>query len=204
MNKFAIACKNPDEVKKWLNAILGVDEWHEDLVVAEGQVHPHQRPLDKHKNKAELNFNYQLGQFEFELIHYKAGRNWLQDINTQEDNFLSHLGFHIDDPKRFEAVYKELKEHFNIAQEVVTESHTNEAIKDERRYRYVIFNSRNMLGFDLKIIQRLGLAGEPFVKSIQQQLDDLEKEMIALEKQQDELELKMVVLEKQMEESICV
>ena len=112
IEQIAIACKDPDEAKKWLEKIFGANEWYEDLAIAEGKVFPHKNPLEKHKNKAELNFNYQIGPFEFQLIHYNAGKNWLQEVNTRENNFLSHFGFHISDPTRFDTVYEELKNSF--------------------------------------------------------------------------------------------
>src|SRR6202051_835266 len=44
-----------------------------------------------------------------------------------------------------------------LAQEVVTQGHTNPNIRDSRRYHYVIFDTRSILGVDLKFIERLEL-----------------------------------------------
>lgn len=177
IEQLAIACKNPEKVIGALSTVFGAGQWSEDTVVARGKVHGF--PTE---NQASLNFNYQIGPFEFELLNYEHGNNWHTYVCNEEgnkaENFLSHLGVHIDDPADFEHTYKVLQEQFNIAQEVVTQSHTNEAIKDLRRYRYVIFDSRKILGFDLKIIQRLNLDETPYVKSRAERKTELQEQMI--------------------------
>ena len=42
-----------------------------------------------------------------------------------------------------------------MAQEVFTESHTNPVIAGKRSYNYVIFDTREILGVDLKFIVRI-------------------------------------------------
>jgi hypothetical protein len=42
-----------------------------------------------------------------------------------------------------------------IAQEVFTDSHSNPAIAGKRSYNYVIFDTRKILGVDLKFIVRI-------------------------------------------------
>ena len=188
IEQIAIACENPEKVKDTLKAILGADEWSVDLVAASGTVFN-----DPVKNEARLNFNYQLGPFEFELIKYERGNNWL-NYKGYKTGTLSHLGFHIEDPDKFETVYENLKATFSIAQEVRTTAHTNPEIMNSRRYRYVIFDSHKEMGFDLKIIQRLNPNGTPYIEScedkikmIEKKIDKLEKQMIALENEQDKL-----------------
>ena len=41
-----------------------------------------------------------------------------------------------------------------VAQEVVTESHTNPVIAGKRTYNYVIFDTKEILGVDVKFIVR--------------------------------------------------
>ena len=42
-----------------------------------------------------------------------------------------------------------------VAQEVFTDSHTNPVIAGKRSYNYVIFDTKNILGVDLKFIVRI-------------------------------------------------
>ena len=43
----------------------------------------------------------------------------------------------------------------DVAQEVMTESHTNPVIAGKRSYNYVIFDTKDILGVDLKFIVRI-------------------------------------------------
>jgi hypothetical protein len=116
------------------------------------------------ENHALLQFNYEatagveIGKvsadakpLELEVLHYTDGRNWM----ARQPNTVSHLGMHVTG-----AELEEFRRYFfgkgiGIAQEVVTQGHTNPHIRDSRRYHYVIFDTRSILGVDLKFIERL-------------------------------------------------
>lgn len=141
-----------NEPRKLIDALsaLGYDEWAKDEVLARGEVWG-----DKAANRASLAFNYQLGPFEFELLKYEAGTNWLGG-QARTGPFLSHLGVHVEDVEPVKAKMKALG--YRIAQEVTTLAHTNPVIAGKRQYRYVIFDTKEALGFYLKIIQRIKLS----------------------------------------------
>jgi hypothetical protein len=58
-----------------------------------------------------------------------------------------------DDLLKWREFFKERQ--INVAQEVFTESHTNPVIAGKRSYNYVIFDTREILGVDLKFIVRI-------------------------------------------------
>jgi hypothetical protein len=152
VDQVAICTRDPEKVKGLLGMIFGTTEWHEDVVVAEGEVRG-----QKGTNQAGLSFNYQLmkGGVEFEVLNYQDGPNW---VSGYPQPCLSHLGVHVDN---LEEVRERLVANgYEIVQEVVTQSHTNPAIKDNRRYHYVIFGTAQDMGFDLKLIQRLPYSPE--------------------------------------------
>lgn len=131
-------------------SLLGAKEWSHDVVTTLARV-GNDAPAEQ---QAILHFNYEVipGK-ELELIHYTSGTNWLERAKARSG--LSHMGMHVNSIDGasimlYNAVGKELE----IAQEAVTMSHTNPIIKDTRRYRYRIFNTRKLLGFDLKFIER--------------------------------------------------
>lgn len=177
IEQIAIGSKNSEQVVKNLSEVLGLSDWSKDTVTVDGLVNEKKC----FGTVADLNFNYELGPFEFEILQYKEGDNWhnnLYENNIAEfQNFLSHLGLHIDDPKEFLSVKRRLSLFFPIVQDVVTKSHTNEAIKDSRRYRYIIFDSRDEIGFDLKIIQRLDLNGNPYIEPRSEKIRKLNLEL---------------------------
>lgn len=143
-----IAIYPPDPVKAIeLLTALGATEWSHDVVVAEGRV----RSNRGETNVGTLSFNYQLGDAkEFEVLNYKAGEHWM----SQNQHSVSHLGMHCDagELSHWKRVFQQ--RNIAIAQEVNTISHTNPVIAGKRLYHYCIFDTRAILGVDLKFIVR--------------------------------------------------
>lgn len=157
IDQVAIAVPDVSSAIRQISHLFGESEWHRDVVVTTGTVDGQEAK----ETVAELAFNYDLiPGVEVELIHYLSGKNW-HDYRFQrvsEQPFLSHLGMHIDDQHEFNNVRAvALALGFPEIQHVNTLSHTNPAIKDSRRYEYVIFDTHRLLGFDFKIIRRKGL-----------------------------------------------
>jgi hypothetical protein len=148
IEQIAIVPPNPAAAIELLSA-LGLDEWVHDIVNAGGTVFGAQGT-----NEAALAFNYQAaspnGKLEFEVLYYRAGPSWMDRHGPSA----SHLGMHCsaEDLESWRAKFKELG--IDVAQEVFTTNHTNVAIAGKRWYQYVIFNTRAILGVDLKFIVR--------------------------------------------------
>lgn len=139
---------------------MGLTQWSEDTVVARGEVFG-----ELGENTADLAFNYEategieLGKpigvqakpLELEVLSYTDGPNWMATRIPS----VSHLGMHVsaEELLRWRAFFAE--RHIGVAQEVITQSHTNPAIRDSRRYNYVIFDTDHILGVDIKFIVRL-------------------------------------------------
>jgi hypothetical protein len=148
IEQLAICVPNPEAARALL-AEMGAVTWTEDTVTAEGAVFGRYA-----NNVANLSFNYQLGSektLEFEVLDYVRGDNWM---NSRHKAAVSHLGMHcsedaLTDWRKFFA-----RRGIGVAQEVCTQSHTNPTIRDSRRYTYVIFDTRHILGVDLKFIVR--------------------------------------------------
>ncbi|WP_211257045.1 hypothetical protein, partial [Xanthomonas pisi] len=75
---------------------------------------------------------------------------------------VSHLGMHVTAAELAEWRQFFNEEGIQVAQEVVTDSHTNPNIAGKRRYNYVIFDTREIIGVDLKFIVRLNQDGPPY------------------------------------------
>ncbi len=152
IDQIAIVSQNPGETKALLDAVFGTtpDDWQADIATATGMANG--RVV---RNTASLSFNYKLikGGVEFEVLCYGAGNNWLQDAKRVSGH--SHFGVHVEN---LDAVRtKLLALGYQIAQEVRTTSHTNAAIAGKRTYKYCIFATHDILGFDLKLIERVNL-----------------------------------------------
>ena len=70
-------------------------------------------------------------------------------------NSISHLGMHCtaDELLNWRDFFDERG--IKVAQEVFTKSHTNPVIAGKRKYNYVIFDTKEILGVDLKFIVRI-------------------------------------------------
>jgi hypothetical protein len=133
---------------------LGLTEWVMDQVDASGQVFG-----SPARNTAVLNFNYDAGSgndsiagkpLELEVLTYTEGEHWMEG----RPHSVSHLGMHVT-----EAELDAFSDYFrmkgiHIAQTVETRRHTNPVIAGKRTYKYIIFDTRRILGVDLKFIVR--------------------------------------------------
>lgn len=149
IEQIAIAPRNTQAAELLLRD-MGWNDWTYDTVIAEGKVFDR----DNVTNTAKLHFNYESqgsNDIEFEILDYIQGDNWIRD----QIPCVSHVGMHctpeeLDEWKKFFAERGIL-----IVQEVHTKSHTNEyLIEDDRTYHYTIFGTRQILGFDIKLIVR--------------------------------------------------
>lgn len=153
IEQIAISPKSPTHAKTLLKE-LGAEHWISDIVRARGEVFG-----DPSENIAELQFNYQLAadgsSLEFEILDYQSGDNWVEQ-SAGKGSVVTHLGMHVKD----EAELEEWRDFFAargipVAQEVDTQEHRNDfLIETGRKYRYVIFDTREILGVDLKFILR--------------------------------------------------
>jgi hypothetical protein len=153
IEQIALAPVNSERAVKLLSD-LGLTDWHRDNVVARGHVYG--VPGENH---ALLQFNYQAGNgndpagkpLELEVLKYVHGKNWLQH---RPENTTSHLGMHVT-----AAELRAFRDYFEaegipVAQEVFTQAHTNPVIAGKRTYNYVIFDTFQIIGVDLKFIVR--------------------------------------------------
>ena len=152
IEQIAICPKDPISARALLRDI-GAVTWHEDHVVADGKVFS-----EPGRNHADLAFNYEIfSGKEFEVLHYTSGSNWMQEEGRE--NSVSHLGMHCssDELLRWREFFSARS--IAVAQEVMTQSHSNPAIAGERWYNYVIFDTKDILGVDLKFIVRRAAPG---------------------------------------------
>lgn len=163
IEQLALCPADPDRAIALLTK-MGLADWARDHVVASGRVRN-----AGGSNEADLAFNYQgtagmlieedgslevdphVKPLELEVLHYTEGPNWM----AKHEPSASHLGMHCsaEELLRWRKFFED--EGFQEAQSVRTISHTNPVIKETRRYNYVIYDTRAVLGIDVKFIVRL-------------------------------------------------
>lgn len=139
-------CARTDEDVEQIKKTLQLDDasWIQDTVSAFGQVG------DEHGvgNTARLWFNYELDH-EVEILRYDTGMNYL-DVYKVPSGHLCHIGMHVlrgVPEQRIDAP---------VIQQVVTQTHTNPfLLRNNRHYKYTIYDTRPRLGVFLKLIERL-------------------------------------------------
>lgn len=145
---------DPAAAKELLTA-MGHPDWAEDHVVAAGDV------FGRHglENEADLSFNYTALKEarELEVLHYTTGENWMEHRTGATPRRASHIGMHCSEAELAEWRNFFAARKIKVAQEVRTSSHTNPVIAGKREYHYVIFDTYDILGIDVKFIVRKDL-----------------------------------------------
>jgi hypothetical protein len=147
IEQIALCPRDPAAAIELLTAI-GLGEWARDHVIAAGLVYG-----KGGGNEADLAFNYQATSdksLELEVLHYTTGPNWMERHGPSA----SHLAMHVtqDELVRWSALFE--ARGIEASQIVRTSSHTNPVISGKREYIYAIFDTRSILGIDLKFIVR--------------------------------------------------
>jgi hypothetical protein len=127
---------------------IGAKDWHLDTVSAVGKVFGKDG-----QNTANLAFNYEICEGkEFEVLEYTSGPNWIAASDVAP--CVSHFGMHCTQEELDRWIEFFDEQGIKIAQAVETVQHTNPVIAGKRWYTYVIFDTRRIIGTDLKFIVR--------------------------------------------------
>jgi hypothetical protein len=135
-----------DKAARFLEA-CGLTDWICDRVHAIGNV----KDVYNCANTAQLWFNYQAQpqrELELELLAYESGPNWL---DAHQVPVASHIGMHCTEGE-LEA-WDRLINSFGIrkVQDVWTQKHERTA----QKYHYAIYDTRALIGVDMKFIVRV-------------------------------------------------
>lgn len=129
------------------------DDWVEDIVTGKVHVYQHREGLKRGFSAAKLMFCYKHG-IELEILQYIDGPHWhdRRPAFLTKEIFISHHGFHLDEDEPMPTTVFG----YNLAQEMWTETHTNQYLIDKRRtYHYRIFDTVVPNLPSLKFIKRI-------------------------------------------------
>lgn len=146
-HQVAIYCWNPLLQVQWWED-NGFGDWHFDQALLVGQ----DRGVQVSK-KATMAFNYDIMPLELEYVSYHGPRNSV-DERSGSVPFLSHLSTIVEDvDDEMGRIEKETG--LRPYHQFVTEGHTNPKVKFKKRFKEAIYDTRFVLGFDIKLIQRV-------------------------------------------------
>lgn len=146
-HQVAIYCADMQRaILEW--TVMGYSRWHYDEAVLVG--------LDRgelSRKQARMAFNYDIMPLELEYVSYMGPRN-SQDSRDGSSPFISHLSTMVED---VDEKCAQLMMDFGIApyHQFVTEQHSNPNVAGKKRFKEAIFDTAAMLGFDIKLIQRV-------------------------------------------------
>lgn len=164
MHQVAIFCPGSANgpVAFWTDA--GFTNWIEDNAVLVGELtRPAQYPIPAMKlpgsqagrvhTQARMLFNYDIMPMELEFLEYHGPSRW-DAVGSHEDPFISHVSTYVDD------VIWETKRVMGLTGEppfhrFITTDHTNPGVVGKKRFIESIFDLRSIMGFDLKLIQKV-------------------------------------------------
>lgn len=127
--------------------LLGATDWYYDTAELYGCIED--RPPTT--IKAHMAFNYQiLGGLELELLHYEGESRH----SGRSGAFISHISTYVDDINKSMRFMKPTG--FRVCHTFETRNHTNPKFKGtNRKFIEVIYDTRETLGFDIKLIEKV-------------------------------------------------
>jgi hypothetical protein len=153
-----------EAVAAWKN--LGYNDWiedHADLVgtlsdsfVSTGDpfITTTRRPPRDVVTHAHMAFNYDIMPMELEFLHYKGESRWQGTEGRGMSPFISHMSTYVDDvvmESRVLAAFLKRQPFHRF----ITKNHSNPGVKGKKRFIESIFDTRSLLGYDLKMIQKV-------------------------------------------------
>lgn len=116
----------------------------------------------KSVTQAHMFFNYTVMPMEFEVLHYSAGDHRYSkaaqaaaaESAAAPNPFLSHFSVYTENLER-EAGELANVLGFGPYYKFTTEGHTNPRVKGKKRFTETIFDTRGLIGADLKFIQKV-------------------------------------------------
>jgi hypothetical protein len=106
--------------------------------------------------RAHLAFNYQaiMGNLELEFFWYSDGESpMIARASGRTDLFISHMSAYVNDVDEIAAGLSDSLGEPYYKRE--THDHQNAHVKGIKRFREYVWNTHEVIGYDLKIIQRI-------------------------------------------------
>jgi hypothetical protein len=147
-HQVAIYHADPDDaIQFWVDA--GYDNWHEDQATLVGTEHGESSQKD-----AQMFFNYDVMPLELEYVHYSTEYRNSRDMRDGHPPFISHLSTYVED---LDDEVQRIREEFaqDPYHRFLTYNHENPNVVGVKRFREAIFDTSNLLGYDIKLIQRV-------------------------------------------------
>lgn len=139
IDQIAIYVGDRDKAVEDFNQVFGLEKWVKDEVES-----------DVFDYNLAFNYSFLEGGIEFELIENVEGTSYHNDL---ESPCISHFGMHVKNLDKTVEYFKMLG--FKEMQTVNTKKHTG----TDNLYKYTFMDTKNLLGYPLKLIKRVDTDG---------------------------------------------
>jgi hypothetical protein len=150
-HQVAIYHNDPETaVMEWSD--MGYDQWTSDVATLVGMEWG-----DPSQKEGQMWFNYDILPMEFEYVKYSTEFRHTLDQRDGHPPFISHMSTYVED---LDAQVQKVEDALGITpyHRFVTRNHQNPyVVEKEVRFKEAIYDTRLLLGFDVKMIQRVPL-----------------------------------------------
>ena len=133
----------------WQYYKLGYERWIHDTAELKGLLHG-----EEVITKADMAFNYDIMPMELEFLTYHGPNRHAQEGRTGRIPFISHMSVYVDDV-RAEASQLYTNHEMLPYHRFITQNHSNPNVIGKKRFIECIYDTRVLLGYDLKLIQKV-------------------------------------------------
>lgn len=128
---------------------MGYDRWILDTADLEGVLFG-----EEIVTKATMAFNYDIMPMELEFLQYEGPNRHADAGRDGVVPFITHMSTYVDDVKETShAMYHELGR--LPYHRFITNNNTNPAVRGKKRFIECIYDFRDELGYDLKMIEKV-------------------------------------------------
>lgn len=136
---------------------LGYTNWIEDNAELKGILHMTTPARDQYDvavlTTARMLFNYDIMPMELEFLEYSGPSRW-SEIPSDADPFISHMSVYVDDVIADTSRLTTLLG-YPPFHRFITQNHSNPGVRHKKRFIESIFDTRHLLGYDTKLIQKV-------------------------------------------------
>lgn len=140
-----------DDVEKSMNPYqsMGYQNWIIDTADLEGVLYG-----EEIVTKATMAFNYDIMPMELEFLHYEGPNRHSKAGRTGEVPFITHMSTYVDDVKESSRIiFDELG--LLPYHRFITNNNTNPAVRGKKRFIECIYDMRDLIGYDIKLIEKV-------------------------------------------------
>jgi len=128
---------------------MGYDKWIIDTADLEGILLGQEVVT-----KATMAFNYDIMPMELEFLQYEGPNRHSNAGRTGEIPFITHMSTYVDDVKESsQKIFDQLG--LLPYHRFITNNNTNPAVKGKKRFIECIYDLRDQIGYDLKLIEKV-------------------------------------------------